>query len=187
MFSSTLHPGNIPLGMSCWRWSTLWYLLLIFLQSTSLELPALRLSLGMVVAMATAAGVSRPLRSVQLPSIAERPQPGRAAQERLCLLRYGSLWIPHAQDHVWHVTVAGCVMCAFSLSVVSTGHSGSAFVQPCSLASGSCPPMCTCSNNIVDCRGRGLTAIPAHLPEAMTEMWVPGRVDLSSCMFISVF
>uniref|UniRef100_A0A8D3D814 Slit homolog 1b (Drosophila) n=1 Tax=Scophthalmus maximus TaxID=52904 RepID=A0A8D3D814_SCOMX len=42
---------------------------------------------------------------------------------------------------------------------------------PCSLASGSCPPMCSCSNNIVDCRGRGLTAIPAHLPEAMTEMW----------------
>uniref|UniRef100_A0A665UIY0 Slit homolog 1b (Drosophila) n=1 Tax=Echeneis naucrates TaxID=173247 RepID=A0A665UIY0_ECHNA len=47
---------------------------------------------------------------------------------------------------------------------------GSAFVQPCSLASGSCPPMCSCSNNIVDCRGRGLTAIPAHLPEAMTEI-----------------
>ncbi|CAK6982780.1 PREDICTED: slit homolog 1 protein-like%2C partial, partial [Scomber scombrus] len=50
-----------------------------------------------------------------------------------------------------------------------SGHGGSAFVQPCSLASGSCPPMCSCSNNIVDCRGRGLTAIPAHLPEAMTE------------------
>uniref|UniRef100_A0A3Q2XQI2 Slit homolog 1b (Drosophila) n=1 Tax=Hippocampus comes TaxID=109280 RepID=A0A3Q2XQI2_HIPCM len=42
--------------------------------------------------------------------------------------------------------------------------------SPCSLASGSCPPMCSCSNNIVDCRGRGLTAIPAHLPEAMTEI-----------------
>uniref|UniRef100_A0A8K9XKJ6 Slit homolog 1b (Drosophila) n=1 Tax=Oncorhynchus mykiss TaxID=8022 RepID=A0A8K9XKJ6_ONCMY len=41
---------------------------------------------------------------------------------------------------------------------------------PCSLASGSCPPMCSCSNNIVDCRGKGLTAIPAHLPEAMTEI-----------------
>ncbi|XP_077575592.1 slit homolog 1b [Stigmatopora nigra] len=51
-----------------------------------------------------------------------------------------------------------------------SGHSSSAFVQPCSLASGSCPPMCSCSNNIVDCRGRGLTAIPAHLPEAMTEI-----------------
>uniref|UniRef100_A0A668A7H7 Slit homolog 1 protein n=1 Tax=Myripristis murdjan TaxID=586833 RepID=A0A668A7H7_9TELE len=43
-------------------------------------------------------------------------------------------------------------------------------INPCSLASGSCPPMCSCSNNIVDCRGRGLTAIPAHLPEAMTEI-----------------
>uniref|UniRef100_A0A8C7KQJ8 Slit homolog 1b (Drosophila) n=1 Tax=Oncorhynchus kisutch TaxID=8019 RepID=A0A8C7KQJ8_ONCKI len=42
--------------------------------------------------------------------------------------------------------------------------------KPCSLASGSCPPMCSCSNNIVDCRGKGLTAIPAHLPEAMTEI-----------------
>uniref|UniRef100_A0A3Q2NS31 Slit homolog 1b (Drosophila) n=1 Tax=Fundulus heteroclitus TaxID=8078 RepID=A0A3Q2NS31_FUNHE len=42
--------------------------------------------------------------------------------------------------------------------------------KPCSLASGSCPPMCSCSNNIVNCRGRGLTAIPAHLPEAMTEI-----------------
>ncbi|XP_061770973.1 slit homolog 1 protein-like [Nerophis ophidion] len=51
-----------------------------------------------------------------------------------------------------------------------SGHGGSAFVQPCSLASGSCPPMCSCANNIVDCRGRGLTAIPAHLPEAMTEI-----------------
>ncbi|XP_068607543.1 slit homolog 1 protein-like [Brachionichthys hirsutus] len=51
-----------------------------------------------------------------------------------------------------------------------SGHGGSAFVQPCSLASGSCPPMCSCTNNIVDCRGRGLTAIPAHLPEAMTEI-----------------
>ncbi|XP_036804970.1 slit homolog 1 protein isoform X2 [Oncorhynchus mykiss] len=55
-----------------------------------------------------------------------------------------------------------------------SGQSDSAFVQPCSLASGSCPPMCSCSNNIVDCRGKGLTAIPAHLPEAMTE------IDLSN-------
>uniref|UniRef100_A0A3Q3KTB1 Slit homolog 1b (Drosophila) n=1 Tax=Mastacembelus armatus TaxID=205130 RepID=A0A3Q3KTB1_9TELE len=51
-----------------------------------------------------------------------------------------------------------------------SGTAAHAFVQPCSLASGSCPPMCSCSNNIVDCRGRGLTAIPAHLPEAMTEI-----------------
>uniref|UniRef100_A0AAY4A5W8 Slit homolog 1 protein n=1 Tax=Denticeps clupeoides TaxID=299321 RepID=A0AAY4A5W8_9TELE len=45
-----------------------------------------------------------------------------------------------------------------------------ATVQPCGLASGSCPPMCSCSNNIVDCRGKGLTAIPANLPDSMTEI-----------------
>uniref|UniRef100_A0A670HXR5 Slit guidance ligand 1 n=1 Tax=Podarcis muralis TaxID=64176 RepID=A0A670HXR5_PODMU len=37
-------------------------------------------------------------------------------------------------------------------------------------SSGSCPAMCTCSNGIVDCRGKGLTAIPANLPETMTEI-----------------
>uniref|UniRef100_A0A673GTN1 Slit homolog 1 protein-like n=1 Tax=Sinocyclocheilus rhinocerous TaxID=307959 RepID=A0A673GTN1_9TELE len=42
--------------------------------------------------------------------------------------------------------------------------------QPCGLASGSCPPMCTCTDNIVDCRGKGLTAIPANMPEDMTEI-----------------
>uniref|UniRef100_A0A673AQ07 Slit homolog 1a (Drosophila) n=1 Tax=Sphaeramia orbicularis TaxID=375764 RepID=A0A673AQ07_9TELE len=36
---------------------------------------------------------------------------------------------------------------------------------PCSTGGGSCPAMCTCSNNIVDCRGKGLTAIPANLPD----------------------
>ncbi|KAG8135734.1 hypothetical protein E2320_008724, partial [Naja naja] len=40
----------------------------------------------------------------------------------------------------------------------------------CSFSSGSCPAMCTCSNGIVDCRGKGLTAIPANLPETMTEI-----------------
>ncbi|XP_070637377.1 slit homolog 1 protein [Bos indicus] len=40
----------------------------------------------------------------------------------------------------------------------------------CTLSSGSCPAMCACSNGIVDCRGKGLTAIPANLPEAMTEI-----------------
>uniref|UniRef100_A0A665VHV4 Slit homolog 1 protein n=1 Tax=Echeneis naucrates TaxID=173247 RepID=A0A665VHV4_ECHNA len=34
----------------------------------------------------------------------------------------------------------------------------------------SCPAMCTCSNNIVDCRGKGLTAIPANLPDTMAEI-----------------
>uniref|UniRef100_A0A8C9WMM0 Slit homolog 1 protein n=1 Tax=Scleropages formosus TaxID=113540 RepID=A0A8C9WMM0_SCLFO len=39
-----------------------------------------------------------------------------------------------------------------------------------SFSAGSCPPMCSCSNNIVDCRGKGLTAIPANLPEGMAEI-----------------
>uniref|UniRef100_A0A674BX22 Slit homolog 1a (Drosophila) n=1 Tax=Salmo trutta TaxID=8032 RepID=A0A674BX22_SALTR len=41
---------------------------------------------------------------------------------------------------------------------------------PCSLGGGTCPAMCTCSNNIVDCRGKGLTAIPASLPDTMAEI-----------------
>ncbi|CAB1338499.1 unnamed protein product, partial [Coregonus sp. 'balchen'] len=50
-----------------------------------------------------------------------------------------------------------------------SGHSESSGLQPCSLGGGSCPAMCTCSNNIVDCRGKGLTAIPANLPDTMAE------------------
>uniref|UniRef100_A0A8C3U510 Slit homolog 2 protein n=1 Tax=Catharus ustulatus TaxID=91951 RepID=A0A8C3U510_CATUS len=33
-----------------------------------------------------------------------------------------------------------------------------------------CPSACTCSNNIVDCRGKGLTEIPTNLPETITEI-----------------
>ncbi|XP_027708075.1 slit homolog 3 protein-like, partial [Vombatus ursinus] len=39
----------------------------------------------------------------------------------------------------------------------------------CSVNSISCPSACTCSNNIVDCRGKGLTEIPANLPEGIVE------------------
>nr|XP_028598759.1 slit homolog 2 protein-like isoform X1 [Podarcis muralis] len=35
-----------------------------------------------------------------------------------------------------------------------------------------CPSACTCSNNIVDCRGKGLSEIPTNLPETITEMYV---------------
>uniref|UniRef100_A0A8C8IVZ8 Slit homolog 1a (Drosophila) n=1 Tax=Oncorhynchus tshawytscha TaxID=74940 RepID=A0A8C8IVZ8_ONCTS len=52
--------------------------------------------------------------------------------------------------------------------------SESSGLQPCSLGGGTCPAMCTCSNNIVDCRGKGLTAIPASLPDTMAE------IDLSN-------
>uniref|UniRef100_A0A803TZK6 Slit homolog 2 protein n=1 Tax=Anolis carolinensis TaxID=28377 RepID=A0A803TZK6_ANOCA len=33
-----------------------------------------------------------------------------------------------------------------------------------------CPAACTCSNNIVDCRGKGLAEIPTNLPETITEI-----------------
>uniref|UniRef100_A0A6Q2WUL9 Slit homolog 3 (Drosophila) n=1 Tax=Esox lucius TaxID=8010 RepID=A0A6Q2WUL9_ESOLU len=33
-----------------------------------------------------------------------------------------------------------------------------------------CPATCTCNNNIVDCRRKGLTEIPANLPEAIVEI-----------------
>ncbi|XP_041117081.1 slit homolog 1 protein-like isoform X2 [Polyodon spathula] len=49
-------------------------------------------------------------------------------------------------------------------------HAQSPHSQPCSLLAGSCPAMCTCNNNIVDCRGKGLTAIPANLPDSMAEI-----------------
>ncbi|MEE6486147.1 hypothetical protein FKM82_014524 [Ascaphus truei] len=51
-----------------------------------------------------------------------------------------------------------------------SGQADSSSTQICSLSIGSCPAMCTCSNGIVDCRGKGLTAIPANLPETMTEI-----------------
>ncbi|KAK7148029.1 hypothetical protein R3I93_012363 [Phoxinus phoxinus] len=51
-----------------------------------------------------------------------------------------------------------------------SGQSESAVGQSCSLATGSCPAVCACSNNIVDCRGKGLTAIPANLPDSMAEI-----------------
>lgn len=57
-----------------------------------------------------------------------------------------------------------------SQAAVSAGQGEAGRVPSCTLSSGSCPAMCACSNGIVDCRGKGLTAIPANLPETMTEM-----------------
>lgn len=56
------------------------------------------------------------------------------------------------------------------MPTVSAGQGEAARVPTCTLSSGSCPAMCACSSGIVDCRGKGLTAIPANLPETMTEM-----------------
>uniref|UniRef100_A0A8C3IXH4 Slit homolog 2 protein n=1 Tax=Chrysemys picta bellii TaxID=8478 RepID=A0A8C3IXH4_CHRPI len=50
---------------------------------------------------------------------------------------------------------------------VCSGHQS--FMAPsCSVLH--CPTACTCSNNIVDCRGKGLTEIPTNLPETITEI-----------------
>uniref|UniRef100_F6R0K3 Slit guidance ligand 3 n=1 Tax=Xenopus tropicalis TaxID=8364 RepID=F6R0K3_XENTR len=40
----------------------------------------------------------------------------------------------------------------------------------CNANAVSCPSACTCSNNVVDCRGKGLTEIPANLPEGIIEI-----------------
>ncbi|XP_025917125.1 slit homolog 3 protein [Apteryx rowi] len=49
--------------------------------------------------------------------------------------------------------------------------SGSQSEAPsCSASSITCPSACTCSNNVVDCRGRGLIEIPANLPEDIWEI-----------------
>uniref|UniRef100_A0A667WH95 Slit homolog 2 (Drosophila) n=1 Tax=Myripristis murdjan TaxID=586833 RepID=A0A667WH95_9TELE len=50
---------------------------------------------------------------------------------------------------------------------VCTGHQ-SPSSSSCSVLQ--CPESCTCSNNIVDCRGKGLTEIPTNLPETITEI-----------------
>ncbi|XP_037530264.1 slit homolog 2 protein [Nematolebias whitei] len=50
---------------------------------------------------------------------------------------------------------------------VCAGHQSSSS-SSCSVLQ--CPESCTCSNNIVDCRGKGLTEIPTNLPETITEI-----------------
>uniref|UniRef100_A0A1A8F0P0 Slithomolog 2 n=1 Tax=Nothobranchius korthausae TaxID=1143690 RepID=A0A1A8F0P0_9TELE len=50
---------------------------------------------------------------------------------------------------------------------VCGGHQSSSS-SSCSVLQ--CPESCTCSNNIVDCRGKGLTEIPTNLPETITEI-----------------
>ncbi|XP_078449077.1 slit homolog 2 protein-like isoform X1 [Lampetra planeri] len=42
--------------------------------------------------------------------------------------------------------------------------------QSCSAFGSSCPSVCTCSNNVVDCRGKSLSSIPHNLPNAITEL-----------------
>uniref|UniRef100_A0A6Q2Z490 Slit homolog 3 (Drosophila) n=1 Tax=Esox lucius TaxID=8010 RepID=A0A6Q2Z490_ESOLU len=42
-------------------------------------------------------------------------------------------------------------------------------VRTCIPQASVCPATCTCNNNIVDCRRKGLTEIPANLPEAICQ------------------
>uniref|UniRef100_A0A8D3DP39 Slit homolog 2 (Drosophila) n=1 Tax=Scophthalmus maximus TaxID=52904 RepID=A0A8D3DP39_SCOMX len=51
-----------------------------------------------------------------------------------------------------------------------TGRLRSKCVCACVRAVLQCPESCTCSNNIVDCRGKGLSEIPTNLPETITEI-----------------
>ncbi|KAK9406671.1 slit 3 protein [Crotalus adamanteus] len=41
---------------------------------------------------------------------------------------------------------------------------------PCNANSVNCPSACTCSNSIVDCRGKGLTELPGNLPDNIVEI-----------------
>uniref|UniRef100_A0AAQ5YM47 Slit homolog 3 (Drosophila) n=1 Tax=Amphiprion ocellaris TaxID=80972 RepID=A0AAQ5YM47_AMPOC len=50
----------------------------------------------------------------------------------------------------------------------------SSFLPTCSIVA-VCPPSCSCNNNIVDCRRKGLTEIPGNLPEGIVEMVLYGN------------
>uniref|UniRef100_A0A8C1M0N7 Slit homolog 3 (Drosophila) n=1 Tax=Cyprinus carpio TaxID=7962 RepID=A0A8C1M0N7_CYPCA len=62
---------------------------------------------------------------------------------------------------------------------------GPAQMEPrsCAPQASICPAACTCNSNIVDCRKKGLTEIPANLPEGIVEMYG----FLSSKSFPSLF
>uniref|UniRef100_A0A8C2FDZ9 Slit homolog 3 (Drosophila) n=1 Tax=Cyprinus carpio TaxID=7962 RepID=A0A8C2FDZ9_CYPCA len=49
---------------------------------------------------------------------------------------------------------------------------GPAQTEPrsCAPQASICPAACTCNNNIIDCRRKGLTEIPANLPEGIVEI-----------------
>uniref|UniRef100_A0A8C1Z2X8 Slit homolog 3 (Drosophila) n=1 Tax=Cyprinus carpio TaxID=7962 RepID=A0A8C1Z2X8_CYPCA len=57
------------------------------------------------------------------------------------------------------------------------------FPRSCTPQASICPAACTCNSNIVDCRKKGLTEIPANLPEGIVEMYG----FLSSKSFPSLF
>ena len=56
------------------------------------------------------------------------------------------------------------------LSGVGDGQSGPHAVE--CIVPPACPAGCLCTDGIVDCRDKGLTAIPEDVPETVTELWV---------------
>ncbi|XP_026026763.1 slit homolog 2 protein isoform X8 [Astatotilapia calliptera] len=70
---------------------------------------------------------------------------------------------PHLRGH----NVAEVQKKEFVCTDWDEGHQSSSS-SSCSVLQ--CPESCTCSNNIVDCRGKGLTEIPTNLPETITEI-----------------
>uniref|UniRef100_A0A672MYR9 Slit homolog 3 protein-like n=1 Tax=Sinocyclocheilus grahami TaxID=75366 RepID=A0A672MYR9_SINGR len=59
--------------------------------------------------------------------------------------------------------------------------------QSCAPQASICPAACTCNNNIVDCRKKSLTEIPANLPEGIVEIHIETWADsLLSIYIISV-
>uniref|UniRef100_A0A673JKV3 LRRNT domain-containing protein n=1 Tax=Sinocyclocheilus rhinocerous TaxID=307959 RepID=A0A673JKV3_9TELE len=74
------------------------------------------------------------------------------------------------------------LICYFS---VFSSSSGPAQTEPrsCAPQASICPAACTCNSNIIDCRKKGLTEIPANLPEGIVEMYG----FLSSKSFPSLF
>uniref|UniRef100_A0A8C4IW82 Slit homolog 2 (Drosophila) n=1 Tax=Dicentrarchus labrax TaxID=13489 RepID=A0A8C4IW82_DICLA len=69
---------------------------------------------------------------------------------------------PHLRGHNVAEVQKKEFVCTGRLSHQSSSSSSCSVLQ--------CPESCTCSNNIVDCRGKGLTEIPTNLPETITEI-----------------
>uniref|UniRef100_A0A803STD4 Slit homolog 2 protein n=1 Tax=Anolis carolinensis TaxID=28377 RepID=A0A803STD4_ANOCA len=97
-------------------------------------------------------GAFRALRDLEV--ISDRPRVGLYTQ---CM----------GPSHLRGHNVAEVQKREYACSGKSISHQS--FMAPsCSVLH--CPAACTCSNNIVDCRGKGLAEIPTNLPETITEI-----------------
>uniref|UniRef100_A0A673YPX7 Slit homolog 3 (Drosophila) n=1 Tax=Salmo trutta TaxID=8032 RepID=A0A673YPX7_SALTR len=82
-----------------------------------------------------------------------------------------SLSLPLPLYHPFLLSLSISLSSSFSL-LPSLSFSGPAQAKPhtCIPQASVCPASCTCNNNIVDCRRKGLTEIPANLPEGIVEI-----------------